>query len=90
MWVSSHSDLRFFYNCLLMLHKASLYCSDAQTQPSRLSDLFIIFNVSDRFMDEWSAGIGGVRRSGGFVHVDLSWLHKLVSISASLYCLDPQ
>lgn len=46
----------------------------------------IIFNVSDRFTDDCSAGIGGVSRSG-FVHVDLSWLHKLISIHASLYCL---
>lgn len=87
--MSSDNDLRCFYNFLLMLLKVSLYRSSAQTQSSRLSDLFIILlNVSDRFMDDWSAGIGGVRRSG-FVHVDLSWLHKLDSINASLYCLDP-
>jgi len=32
LWVSSNNDLRCCSNFLLMLHKVSLYCSNAQSQ----------------------------------------------------------
>ncbi len=77
-------DLHVF--CLLMLHKVvslSFKCGN----PVMRTDLLACFRQIHGWLQLQE--IGGVSRSG-FVHVDLSWLHKLVSIHASLYCLGSQ